>query len=137
MFKYKIGQHVWFLVGPMADDEDPEYLEGDITGRYTDDEWHDSPTGVYELQSGDDLYERDEEDLYASFDELNKDVIEDLQYWVDHARKRVKEIKNELTEARADREAAKQRLARWEKQYGKAVKGKTEAVYAVPQMQEQ
>lgn len=113
MFKFAINQHVWFLVGPMSDDEDPEYLEGDITKRYTDDEWHDSPVNMYEIQSGGDIYERDEEDLYASFEELDKAVTEDLQYWVDHARQRVKEIKEELAKARADREAAKKRLARW------------------------
>ena len=120
MFKYKIGQHVWFLVGPMGEDEDPEYLEGYITKQYVDDDHHGSPDALYEIQSGDDFWERDEEDLYASFDELDKAVTEDLQYWVDHARQRVKELKEELTEARADRKAAKQRLARWKEQHGKS-----------------
>jgi hypothetical protein len=120
MFKYNIGQHVWFLVGSMSDEEDPEYLEGDITKQYVDDDHHGSPDALYEIQAGDDLYDREEADLYASFDELNKAVTEDLQYWVDHARKRVKEIKEELNEARADRKAAKQRLARWKEQHGKS-----------------
>ena len=113
MFKYKIGQIVWFLVGPMGEDEDPEYLEGFITRQYVDDDHHGSPDALYEIQSGDDLYDREESDLYASFDELSTAVTADLQYWVDHARKRVKEIKEELDEAWTDWEAAKQRLARW------------------------
>ena len=115
MFKFKIGQHVWFLVGPMGEDEDPEYLEGFITRQYVDDH-HGSPDALYELQAADGVYERAEEDLYASFDDLNKAVTTELQYCVDHARKRIKELKEELTEARADRKAAKKRLARWEKQ---------------------
>lgn len=120
MFKYKIGQHVWFLVGPMAEDEDPEYLEGFITKQYVDDDHHGSPDALYEIRAAGDFYDREESDLYASFDELDKAVTEDLQYWVNQARKRVKEIKEELTEARADREAAKQRLARWKEQHGKS-----------------
>lgn len=120
MFKYKIGQHVWFLVGPLGEDEDPEYLEGDITKQYVDDDHHGSPDALYEIQAADGVYERAEEDLYASFDELDKAVTADLQYCVDHARKRIKELKEELTEARADREAAKQRLVRWKEQHGKS-----------------
>ena len=120
MFKYKIGQHVWFLVGPMSDDEDPEYLEGDITTRDMDETIRGEPTPVYEIQAFDGIYERDEEDLYASFEELNKAETEDLQYWVDQASQRIKELKEELAEARAKRDAAKGRLARWEKQHGKA-----------------
>lgn len=119
MFKYKIGQHVWFLVGPMADDEDPEYLEGDITKQYVDDDHHGSPDALYEIQVAGDLYDREESDLYASFDELIKAVTEDLQGWVDYARRRVKAIKEELDEACADREAAKRRLARWAKRFKK------------------
>lgn len=113
MFKFKIGQHVWFLVGPMGEDEDPEYLEGDITKQYVDDDHHGSPDALYEIQAAGDLYDREEADLYASFDELNKDVTEDLQYWVNHARQRVKELKEELTEARVDKAAAEKRLRDW------------------------
>lgn len=119
MFKYKIGQIVWFLLGPMGEDEDPEYLEGFIIKQDAVANCHGSPDAVYEIQAGDDIYERDEEDLYASFDELNKAVTEDLQYWVDHARQRVKEVKEDLDEACADREAAKQRLARWVERFKK------------------
>ena len=119
MFKYKTGQHVWFLLGPMAEDEDPEYLEGIITKQYVDDDHHGSPDALYEIQSGDDLYDREESDLYATFDELNKAVTADLQYWVDHAQQRVQEIKEELDEACTDREAAKQRLARWVERFKK------------------
>lgn len=135
MFKFKIGQHVWFLVGPMEEGEDPEYLEGDIIKQYVDDDHHGSPDAWYKIQAADVIYDREEAGLYASFDELNKAVTADLQYWADYTRKRVKEIKKKLDEACADREAAKQRLARWEKRYGKVVKGKAEAVHAVPQMQ--
>ena len=113
MFKYKIGQHVWFLLGPMAEDEDPEYLEGFITRQYVDDDHHGSPDALYEIQAAGDLYDREEYDLYASFDELNKAVTADLQYWVDHTRQRVEEIKEELAVACTDREVAKQRLAEW------------------------
>jgi len=38
MSKFKIGQRVFFLIGPLDCDEDPEYLEGVITRRYTDDD---------------------------------------------------------------------------------------------------
>ena len=119
MFKYNVGQHVWFLVGPMSigplsDDEDPEYLEGFITKRYTGDEWYTSPNAVsYEIQSGEDVYDREEGDIYPSFDELNKAVTEDLQYWVDHTEQRIKEVEEKLTELRTDGCEAKQRLARW------------------------
>lgn len=120
MFKYKIGQHVWFLLGPMTDEEDPEYLEGDITKQYVDDDHHGSPDALYEIQTADGVYDRAEEDLYASFDELSEDVTDDLEYWAGQAVQRVKELKEELTEARADREAAKQRLERWKEQHGKS-----------------
>ena len=124
MFKFNIGQHVWFLVGPMsigpmADDDDPEYLEGYITKQYVDDDHHGRPDGVYEIQSGNDVYERYEGDLYASFDELNKAVTEDLQYWVDCTRQRVEEVKEELDEACTDREVAEQRLAEWVERFKK------------------
>ena len=113
MFKFKIGQHVWFLVFRQRADEDPEYLEGYITKQYVDDDHHGSPDAWYKIQAADVLYERAEEDLYASFDELSTAVTADLQGWVDYARRRVKAIKEELDEAWADEEAAKQRLARW------------------------
>jgi len=113
MFKYKIGQHVWFLLGPMAEDEDPEYLEGFITRQYVDDDHHGSPDALYEIQAAGDLYDREEYDLYASFDELNKAVTEDLQYWVDHAKQLIKKLKEELHEARSEAVVAKKRLARW------------------------
>lgn len=113
MFKYKIGQHVWFLISDPATEEDPEYLEGNIIKQDAVADLHGSPDAVYEIRAVDGVYERDEEDLYASFDELSTAVTEDLQYWIDHARQRVKEIKEELDEAWADKEAAKQRLARW------------------------
>lgn len=120
MFKFKIGQHVWFLVGPMLDDEDPEYLEGDITKQYVDDDHHGSPDALYEIQAADGIYERDEEDLYASFEELNKAVTADLKYWVERDTERIKDLKEKLVLVRASREAAKGRLERWEKQHGKS-----------------
>lgn len=125
MFKFKIGQHVWFLVGPMSigpmadDDDDTEYLEGFITRQYVDDDHHGSPDALYEIQAGDDLYDREESDLYASFDELNKAVTADLQYWVDHTRQRVEEVKEELAVACTDREVAEQRLAEWVERFKK------------------
>lgn len=120
MFKYKIGQHIWFLVGPLGYDEDPEYLEGCITKQYIDDDdHHGSPDALYKIQAAGVIYDREESDLYASFDELNKAVTGDLQYRVDHARRRVEEIKEELDEACAAKEAAKQRLARWVERFKK------------------
>ena len=113
MFRFRIGQHVWFLVGPMSDDEDPEYLEGDITKRYIDDEWHGSPDGIYEIQTSAGVYERDEGDLYASFDELRAAVDEDLEYWVGIAGQRIKETAEELAEAHVDKAAAEKRLRDW------------------------
>ena len=113
MFKFNIGQHVWFLISDPATEENPEYLEGDITKRYIDDEWHGSPDAVYEIQTSDGVYEREECDLYASFDELRAAVDEDLEYWVGIAGKRIKEITEELAEARVDKAAAEKRLRDW------------------------
>lgn len=113
MFKFKIGQHVWFLLGPMTDEEDPEYLEGDITRQYVDDDHHGSPDALYEIQTADGVYDRAEEDIYESFDELREAVTDDLEYWVDQAAQRVKDIKEELAEARIDKAAAEKRLRDW------------------------
>lgn len=124
MFKFKIGQHVWFLVGPMsvgpmADDDDPEYLEGDITKQYVDDDHHGSPDAWYKIQAAGVIYDREESDLYASFDELNEAVTANLQYWADYTRQRVEEVKEELAVACADREVAKQRLDEWVERFKK------------------
>lgn len=113
MFKFKIEQHVWFLIGPM---KDPEYLEGVITKQIAVADLHGSPDAVYEIQTADGTYDRDEEDLYASFDELCSAVANYLEYEVRHAEKRIREINQELSGARVNLSIAKKRLAKWEKQ---------------------
>ena len=81
MFKFKVGQHVWFLIGPLDDDEDPDFLHGTITKCYADEDCiHGSPDAYYEIRvDGDDIYDREEGDLYGSLAELQKAVTEDLR----------------------------------------------------------
>ena len=119
MFKFKIGQHVWFLVGPPDDYEAPEYLEGVIIRRYTDDDViHGSPYALYEIKvEGNDssrgIYDREESDLYGSLKDLQKDVTKDLRGDVQYFEKEIFRLKEQLTKTRAACRVAKQRLDNW------------------------
>ena len=117
MFKFAINQHVWFLISDPATEEDPEYLEGTISKRFCRPDLDGSDAAVYEIQVKDgdhnDYYDRGEEDIYESFDELREAVTDDLEYWISQADQRVKDIKEELAEARVDKAAAEKRLRDW------------------------
>ena len=119
MFKFKVGQHVWFLIAPLDATEDPEYLEGIITRRYTDDDViHGSPDGLYEIRvEGNDsfrgMYDREERDLYGSLKDLQKDVTNDLRGDVQYFEKEIFRLKEQLTKTRVARRVAKQRLDKW------------------------
>ena len=119
MFKFKVGQHVWFLVGPISDYGDPEYLEGDITKQYVDDDHHGSPDAWYKIQAADGMYDGEESALYASFDELYCATTKELKYGVLHAEFRVIRAKRDLADARDYLRASEKRLARWEKKHDK------------------
>ena len=120
MFKFKIGQHVWFLLGPMAQGGDLEYREGDITKQDAVANFHGSPDAVYEIQASDGVYERDEREIYASFDEVCAVVDANLEYQVCMAGQRIEEIAKELQEALANQEAAEKRLRDWNSRCRKA-----------------
>ena len=119
MFKFKIGQRVFFLIGLPDCDEDPEYLEGVITRRYTDDDViHGSPDALYEIKvEGSDssrgTYDREERDLYGSLKDLQKDVTKDLRGDVQYFDKEIFRLKEQLTKGRAARRMAKKRLDKW------------------------
>ena len=116
MFKFKIGQHVWFLIGPLDDDEGPDFLHGIITRRYTEAPFYDSPDAYYEIVvEGDGFYDREEGDLYGSFAELQKAVTEDLRGDIKYYEERVREIRTELKEACTDVSVSKRRLKVWQR----------------------
>ena len=116
MFKFKIGQHVWFRIGPSDDDEDLDFLHGTITRRYTEAPFYGSPDAYYEIGvEGDGFYDREEGDLYGSFAELQKAVTEELRGNIEYHEGRVREISAELKEARAAVSVYKRRLRAWQR----------------------
>lgn len=115
MFKFKIGQHVWFLPGSLDDDEDLDFLHGTITRRYTEAPFHGSPDACYEIRvDGDGIFDIEEEDLYGSLAELHKAVTEDLRGDIEYHEDRVREIRAELKEALTDISTSKRRLKAWQ-----------------------
>jgi hypothetical protein len=114
MFKFKIGQHVWFLIGSLDDNEDPDFLHGTITRCYTEDLFHGSPDAYYEIGvDGDGFYDREERDLYGSLSELQKAVAKDLRGDVQYFDKESFRLKEQLMKTRAARRMAKKRLDNW------------------------
>lgn len=120
MFKFKIRQRVFFLVGPLAEDEDPEYLEGVVTNRYMDDDIPNrSPDFYYEIKvegnkADRGTYVRAEEDLYGSLKELQEDVEGDLMDEVEFFEKEIISLKDDLSKMREDCRAARRKLRKWQ-----------------------
>lgn len=121
MFKFKIGQRVWFLVDPYLEVADePEYLEGVITRRYIDEDTpHGSPDAYYTIKvEGNEndrgIYDREERDLYSSLKDLQEDVTGALMDDVEYYEKEVIQQKEQLSEAREDCRAARKRLRNWQ-----------------------
>ena len=115
MFKFKVGQHVWFLIGPLDDDKDPDFLHGTIMKCYTEEAvYHGSPAACYEISVADDgIYDKEEMYLYGSFAELQKAVTEDLRGNIMYHEGRVRRASAALKAARTDVSTAKRRLKAW------------------------
>lgn len=122
MFKFKVGQHVFFLVDPYLEVTDaPEYLEGVITRCYiNEDTPHGSPDAYYEIKvegnkNDRGIYDREEVYLYSSLKDLQEDVtgalMDDVEYWEKEIIRQIEQ----LSEVRAECRAARKRFKDWQK----------------------
>ena len=108
-YKFNKGQTVYFLVDPAFYDEecDGEILEGVVIHRsHTD--------GIeYVLQSSDGQYERAEEDLYATREEVEQAVEAYFIYWRKDAQSQVTEARKQFIDAESYLADLDKRIKRW------------------------
>ena len=116
-FKFAKGQQVFTLLDPEWEWDDglPEILVGKITKR------RESPAPFcpeYEitLKNGDRYDMREEEDIFASLEELLNHVKADLSEYIEEAEEDVAECREQLKEARQELKARQQLFKDWQKE---------------------
>jgi hypothetical protein len=110
-YKFHKGQTVYFLADPEFYDEDCDgvIIEGVVTRRYIED---DSPS--YDLKASDGEYERLEEYLYSTLDEVKEAINAYFAEWRADEEECVKQARQDLKSAKSSLAALDKRIKRWQ-----------------------